>query len=120
MDKWEAPNLVASAACLEVAHTQIKEAVRHILGPDEASPLVELAGLLGKIAAEFRAGRQLAGLRIRLVSPKAGAAAMGASRSEKKLAGLARARAVLAETRRLKAERRMIRSRVAKHTSHPV
>lgn len=110
----------AAADNLDKAHTHIKEAVMHILRPREAERLWILAERLGKIAVEFRAGRRNAGLRLPLIDPRNGAAAMGSSKSEKKLVALAKAREVLAAKRRLSAEERMIRRRVARFSSKPL
>ena len=87
----------------------------HILRPAEAEQLWALANAIGRVADEFRAGRQLGGLRVSLMSPAAAAAAMGSSRSPKKLAALEKARQALAAKRQLQRERRIIRRRVAKY-----
>ena len=115
MDKPEGPDLRGAAASLEEAKTQIQKAVCQILRPPNSEHLWDISLKLGLIAAQFRdSDNRPAGLKITLVDRKEGARAMGSSQSPKKLAALAKARNVLAEKRRLEAERRMIYRRVAR------
>jgi hypothetical protein len=97
MDTFGAPNLQAAARHLDQANTAIKEAMVALKRPDGYEAWWSLATKLGDMARHLREDRLQAALAVPIVDSKLGAKAMGASRSEKKLAALAKARAAKAE-----------------------
>lgn len=96
MDTLGAPNLPAAARLLDQANTAIKEAVVALKGADGTNAWWSLATKLGTIADHLRQDRLRAAVQVPIVDAKLGAKAMGASRSDKKLAALAKARAAKA------------------------
>lgn len=108
----EIPDLKAAAEQFDKANTAIKKGVEKLLWPKGSDILTEIANRLGEMSAHLKDGRLLAATRVQIVGAKAGASAMGRSRSEKKLASIASARAVLAGKRRIETEERMVRRRV--------
>lgn len=97
MDNYQPEDLGAAARHLENANTSLAEAVRALRFHDKARVLLELGKRLGEMANHFREHRLNAGLAVAFVDSRTGARAMGRSRSEKKLAALAKARAAKAE-----------------------
>lgn len=97
MNTFGAPDLQAAARHLDQANTALKEAMIAVRRADGSDTWWSLANKLGQIAQHLREGRLKAALEVPLVDSKVGAKAMGSSRSEKKLAALAKARAAKAE-----------------------
>jgi len=115
MENYQAEDLGAAARHLENANTSLAEAVRALRFHDRARVLLELGKRLGEMATHFREQRLNAGLAVAFVDSKTGARAMGRSRSEKKLAALAKARAAKAENDQIrKLNRELARRRGVK------
>jgi hypothetical protein len=106
------PDLKEAAKEFDKANTAIKEGLKKLLRPKGSDILTEIANRLGEMSAHLNAGRLLAAVRVPIVGAKAGASAMGRSRSEIKLAALAGARATLAKKRRIATEESMVKGRV--------
>ena len=113
MNKNGVPDLGLAAQRLSSANEALLAAAEALRGADGVETLISLSRGLSEMSLKLRNGMLLAGMRVPLVDSVVGAQAMGRSRSPKKLAALAKAREARAAKRRLDAERKMIRKRVA-------
>ena len=114
MDSLGVPNLPAATRLLDQANTAIKEAVVALKRADGTEVWWSLATKIGVIADHLRSDRLRAALQVPLVDSKVGARAMGSSRSEKKLAALAKARAAKA----VKDQLRQVNLKVARQRGY--
>ncbi len=99
MENLSVPDLAGAARHLESARASLAEAVRALRNADGTAVLDELGQNLSLMAERFQEGMFLAGLKVPLLGPKTCGQVMGASRSDKKLAALVRARAGRARKR---------------------
>ena len=105
----EDPLLEAAARSLREAQSSLADTVRLLNYRRNSEHLSLIANYLETVADAFSAGRRDEGLALAFVDRKRAGQIMGRNRSVRKLAALAKARAVRAEKRRLAAEDRSIR-----------